>query len=273
MELVIYSPLTDRSGATYNNIMLLAKFSAMSFCREGTGEKTTDNDTYDEVETARSHDIELTNYDGGHNAPQEIEIHLENMDEASTNPENTQSQVTMNPFYKNNAESQMEDPGYLTGATYRNMSSLGRDATDQDYIDQIIDEPVNYNDSTTVISDCAAQFVSMNNIEGEIVEEVDYQNVTIIKTKKKHAGDYYDDIVGGRGPAESDVKSAADDYDDDDYLSIDSNIKEDLASNDFDYGQQEENLYENVSRPAHYHDNRSHDAESMDYENSGVYRS
>ena len=139
----------------------------------------------------------------GHGAPEEIGFHVSTeaheMHETSTGFRHASPAAT-NPF--NHQQQQgtrdLADDGYLTRATYRYDQDIETETKrDLSYpqSEVLYDNPspppetasrykpsAKYDDRSP-LPETAMQYDQMEEIEGEIIEEVDYQNVTIVRTK------------------------------------------------------------------------------------------
>ena len=119
------------------------------------------------------------------NAPQEMIVHVtvEQDSPEKMNSESTakfeQSLVTLNPFYSDLPEAKLNE--IETGATSRHDYLAG-----EDYNQEKMETPNQHKVATDIKSstvESALHFDQVEDIEGDIIEEIDYQNVTIIRTK------------------------------------------------------------------------------------------
>lgn len=160
-------------------------------------------------EVARLHSLELNQGE-----PDEICFHVSTDVHDMYEPEES---VDTTDFKKNLSSpptNEMTDDaaGYLTRATYRynrEMDEMGYNQEKRDlscFADPDIAELEGCALYGNTSLETALHYDQMEDIEGEIIEEVDYQNVTIVRTQFAQASLESEDVAGGH------THSCSDDY-------------------------------------------------------------
>lgn len=176
------------------------------------------HDQHNRQEVTRLHQLELELDHGG---PDEVGFHVsvdvhDMYEEAedTTGFKRDLSSSATNPFHVyDSTEVTDETAGYLTRATYRYNQEMDEIQNLSHLPDPDIAELEGcalYGNTST---EMGLNYDQMEEIEGEIVEEVDYQNVTVVRTQLGHTTLEMED-ANGHSP------SCSDDCDQD-YVSVD----------------------------------------------------